>query len=404
MKNRGREILEIVTYAKSGEKHGNFSALAGYTKNLLDNMTLATREKIVVFSNIKGERNQFIDNGVLVDECWRRTNSFFWQIISRLRQYPSVKIIHLQHEFNLFGGPVSIPLSLWLIFWLKIICRKKILITFHGVISQKIIDDNFVKINSIPLGPRLVAFSFRFYYRVASFFVDQVIVHADKFKNILEAEYGYRQKIAVIPIGVEKHQQIVSREDARKKLEIQNPKRVLLYFGFLAGYKGLDLLLDAFELLDDRYQLFIAGGKPARAEGTVSYDLWYESFAKRCRKDKRITLTGFLASEDVGTYFLGCDLAIFPYLLPLSSSAALATAISYSTSSIVSDAFSDMVDEEIIFKTNPKALKDKIEHFFNDPSEQNQKIIDKMRKEFTWKNSSNITEILFESLLLKEKV
>ena len=47
--------------------------------------------------------------------------------------------------------------------------------------------------------------------------------------------------------------------EARSKLGIPADKKVLLFFGFIRDYKGLDLLIDAVKLLDDSYILLIAG-------------------------------------------------------------------------------------------------------------------------------------------------
>ena len=51
----------------------------------------------------------------------------------------------------------------------------------------------------------------------------------------------------------------VSRADARQALGIDQNKRVLLFFGLIRPYKGLDILLDAFNGLDERYHLIVAG-------------------------------------------------------------------------------------------------------------------------------------------------
>ena len=47
--------------------------------------------------------------------------------------------------------------------------------------------------------------------------------------------------------------------EARKKLNIPQNKKVLLFFGFIRSYKGLDLLLETMKYLSDDYLLVIAG-------------------------------------------------------------------------------------------------------------------------------------------------
>jgi len=51
----------------------------------------------------------------------------------------------------------------------------------------------------------------------------------------------------------------VEQMKARQQLKISPIKKTLLFFGFIRDYKGLDVLIKAFDLLDDSYQLIIAG-------------------------------------------------------------------------------------------------------------------------------------------------
>ena len=47
--------------------------------------------------------------------------------------------------------------------------------------------------------------------------------------------------------------------EARKKLGISTDKKVILFFGFIRDYKGLDLLIESMKDLNDDYLLLIAG-------------------------------------------------------------------------------------------------------------------------------------------------
>jgi glycosyltransferase involved in cell wall biosynthesis len=44
----------------------------------------------------------------------------------------------------------------------------------------------------------------------------------------------------------------ISKEVARKELGISNEELILLFFGFIRKYKGLDILLDAVKILTER--------------------------------------------------------------------------------------------------------------------------------------------------------
>src|SRR5258708_3875106 len=56
----------------------------------------------------------------------------------------------------------------------------------------------------------------------------------------------------------------ISKEEAREKLNINKDDKVILFFGFIRKYKGLDILLNAMKLLNQNYsaqniKLLIAG-------------------------------------------------------------------------------------------------------------------------------------------------
>ena len=58
--------------------------------------------------------------------------------------------------------------------------------------------------------------------------------------------------------------EIISKEEARQRLNIDKEDKVLLFFGFIRKYKGLDILLNAMKILKQNsstqnIKLLIAG-------------------------------------------------------------------------------------------------------------------------------------------------
>jgi glycosyltransferase involved in cell wall biosynthesis len=100
---------------------------------------------------------------------------------------------------------------------------------------------------------------------------------------------------------------VPSSDEARARLGLGD-RRVLLFFGFVREYKGLDVLLEALEALDPTrgYHLLIVGE-------------FYEDRNKyRVRLDRlqeRITLVDrYVPNEEIPTYFAAADLVMIPYL------------------------------------------------------------------------------------------
>jgi len=102
----------------------------------------------------------------------------------------------------------------------------------------------------------------------------------------------------------------LSKLDARKLLNIDQQDKVILFFGFIRQYKGLDMLLEA--LADVRVRglnikLLLAGefyGDPAP----------YLALIKKYHLEESIYMhTDFIPNQEVGRYFSAADCVVLPY-------------------------------------------------------------------------------------------
>ena len=102
----------------------------------------------------------------------------------------------------------------------------------------------------------------------------------------------------------------LSREEALSLLKLSPDCRYALFFGFIRGYKGLDLLLEAFadsRLKEDSVKLIVAGefyGDP-------------EPYLKQIREsgieDRVVLCTDFIPDGEVNRYFSAADIVAQPY-------------------------------------------------------------------------------------------
>ncbi|MFO7872914.1 MAG: glycosyltransferase [Bacteroidales bacterium] len=102
----------------------------------------------------------------------------------------------------------------------------------------------------------------------------------------------------------------VSREEARRVLKLDANDKLLLFFGFIRDYKGLDLLLEALakkEVTDLPVKLLVAGefytdARPyyqlAERLGITGHIIWH---------------TDFIPNDRVKYYFCAADLVAQPY-------------------------------------------------------------------------------------------
>ncbi len=100
----------------------------------------------------------------------------------------------------------------------------------------------------------------------------------------------------------------LTREQARAALGIAPEARVLLFFGYVRAYKGLDLALRALAALaDPRLQLWVVGEfyEPrARTEALI---------AELGLRDRVRIVDRYVPNEEVGRYFQAADLVLQPY-------------------------------------------------------------------------------------------
>jgi glycosyltransferase involved in cell wall biosynthesis len=98
----------------------------------------------------------------------------------------------------------------------------------------------------------------------------------------------------------------VERNEACSRLGLDVDKRYLLFFGLIRDYKGLDLLLEAFEKIEDKELRLLVAGE--------FYNDKEQYRAVLDRLGERVVLhEGFVKDEDVCNYFSVADALVLPY-------------------------------------------------------------------------------------------
>lgn len=102
----------------------------------------------------------------------------------------------------------------------------------------------------------------------------------------------------------------VNEKDYLKSEELKKSfkcHKVILYFGCLVKYKGVEYLIKAFAKLSEENKeacLIIAGEGPERQR--------LEKLCKELKLDNRVHFTGFVKEEDKAAFFLLCDVFVHP--------------------------------------------------------------------------------------------
>jgi glycosyltransferase involved in cell wall biosynthesis len=99
----------------------------------------------------------------------------------------------------------------------------------------------------------------------------------------------------------------IEKEEACRKLDLPFNAKIILFFGLIRDYKGLETLIQSMAELDENYHLLIAGECYGSFEN-------YQHQIDTLSLNNRIHLhTHFIADSDVKYYFSAADCCVLPY-------------------------------------------------------------------------------------------
>lgn len=102
----------------------------------------------------------------------------------------------------------------------------------------------------------------------------------------------------------------VTKQEAREKLGLNQDEKIILFFGLIRHYKGLDLLLEAMshpEIKKQKIKLLVAG------EFYDSKQVYLDLIKTKHLEDSVILHDKFISNEDVKYYFCACNLVAQTY-------------------------------------------------------------------------------------------
>ena len=188
-----------------------------------------------------------------------------------------------------------------------------------GTILRRIKKNNFTKViciadNVLPHEKRPADKLFTKYFIPP---VDGFITMSEKVLQDLK-EFAKNKPAELVPHPLyDNFGPAISKEEARKKLDISLNDKVILFFGFIRKYKGLDILLNAFKLVikqqnsinqnQGELKLLIAG---EFYEDEKNYAALLND---QVIKNSLILHTQFIPNSDVKFFLCSADCVIQPY-------------------------------------------------------------------------------------------
>ena len=154
--------------------------------------------------------------------------------------------------------------------------------------------------------------SLRFHYHS----MDRIIAHTERMKTELIRDFGVSEsKISVIPHGIMSAvpESPLSRQEARERLGLGGESRVILAFGLIAPYKGLEYLVEALGHLRREHKSFtlVIAGRIKECQ-----DYWkkiHTLIEREELKDNVVTNLWHIPDDQVEIYFKAADVLVMPY-------------------------------------------------------------------------------------------
>lgn len=180
---------------------------------------------------------------------------------------------------------------------------------------------------------------------------------------------------------------VISKEEARKHLNLPPNEKVILFFGFIRKYKGLDLLIEAMgKYMPDLHQttVLVAGEFYEPEEPYIH--LIEEYKLQNCFRIH----SDFIADEEVKYYFCACDLVVQPYKTA-SQSGVTPLAYYFEKPMVVTNvgALPRLVPEGkagFICEAKPSSIAGRIQEFFRSDPQIFWEFIKKEKVKLSWSN------------------
>ncbi len=228
--------------------------------------------------------------------------------------------------------------------------KKKILFITENVVSH---EDNFID-----------KFLTKFGLRNASKFLTLSSIVEKDVEQYGKGKKVYRSELPVYNCYQQKSD--FNKSKGKEKLGFSDDSIILLFFGYIRKYKGLDILIEAFPKIlknNPAARLLIVG------EFYDKQETYLNQIDKLEIKDKVKVINQFVPNEDVAKYYEVSDLVILPYR-SATQSGILNVAYGFYKPVVVSDVggLAEFVDEGktgyVVNPDSPDAIAEGVKKFF----------------------------------------
>ncbi len=200
--------------------------------------------------------------------------------------------------------------------------------------------------------------------------VDGFICMSEAVKNDFK-QFSTSAPIVYSPHPMYDYGRLMSKSDARAQLNLSASDNILLFFGIIRDYKGLDWLIEAYSKTNykkNKLKLLIAG------EFYTDDEPYRKLIEKFDLQDYLILHDHFISDEDVALYFNAANLVVQPYKHATQSGVAQ-IAYHFEKPMIVTNVggLGEIVPNEkagFVVEPNVESIASGIDRFFNENREE----------------------------------
>lgn len=301
--------------------------------------------------------------------CWQ-PGLFAWVGLLRTMVRRRPALVHIDHSMFMFGAGASSELSTLVVLAAATLLRIPLVVTLHDVPRLTQITPAYIELHKYRFPASIVRLGLRIVLGAIGLAAKRVVVHHGSLAPTLERDYGVpARKIACVALSSLPFT-VPVREEARRRLSFSDNERVVLYFGFATGYKGIEPLLTAMETWRSAIAptLVLGAGYHPKKTNNEDYETYYRELRIRASRSPNVRFVGFIADDELDDYVAACDVAIFPYVESQAMSGPLLQCVARGKPALVSIPIARRLHISIddAFDVTSEGIARSIDRFFTD--------------------------------------
>lgn len=222
----------------------------------------------------------------------------------------SPDLVHIQHEFNLFGRNYGV--SITPLYMLLKMNKIPSVTTLHTIFDKNIYEHKTL---------------FSYFYDYS----DKIIVHEKYQKDTLLNELGREElssKISVIPHGT---REVTPIANAKRYLKIDDDTKIVLMIGYFSPYKNFEKIIDLWPEIVRRYDgsiVLVIAGKLRTIAYADYRNMLFDKINNSPVKDYIKVIRGQISLQSFDKIISAADIVVMPYK-KISQSGIFANCMSF---------------------------------------------------------------------------